>query len=84
MKITQIAQDVVKNKTAVLIRLREHGEYDVKPMFTGSKRGWVVLDAMTAQAIVKVREALKDSPKVDKFDFLPLRTLVDFCWKHVG
>lgn len=82
MKISLIAKDVVQNG-AVLIRFRAIGEYDVKPLFTGNKRGWTILDATTAQAIVTVREALKDNPNVEKFDSIPLRELVAFCWRHV-
>lgn len=82
MTITQIAKDVLQNGAA-LIRSRGIGEYDVKPLFTGNKRGWTILDATTANAIVTVREALKDNPNVAKFDSIPLRQLVDFCWRHV-
>jgi hypothetical protein len=82
MTITDIAKHVVENG-AVLIRPREIGEYDMKPLFTGSKRGWAVLDATTASAITAVREALKDNPNVHKFDRIPLPRLLDFVWKHV-
>jgi hypothetical protein len=82
MTISEIAKDVVENG-AVLIRPRGIGEYDVKPLFTGSKRGWVVLDATTAGAITAVREALKDNPNVAKFDRIPLGRLIDFVWKQV-
>jgi hypothetical protein len=83
MTITQIAKHVLDNG-AVLIRPREIGEYDMKPLFTGNNRGWTVMDATTANAINTVREALKDNPKVDKFDCIPLGKLVDFCWNHVS
>ena len=83
MTITQIAKHVLDNG-ACLIRPREIGEYDVKPLFTGNKRGWVVMDATTASAIHTVREALKDNPNVAKFDRIPLPRLLDFVWKHVS
>lgn len=83
MTITQIANHVVENG-AVLIRPREVGEYDMKPLFTGSKRGWVMLDATTANAIKTVRDALADNPNVHKFDRIPLGKLIDFVWKHVS
>lgn len=82
MTITQIANYAVENG-AVLIRPRDVGEYDMKPLFTGSKRGWVILDTTTANAIKVVREALSDNPNVHKFDRIPLRKLIDFVWKHV-
>ncbi len=83
MTISAIAKHVLENG-AVLIRPREVGEYDVKPLFTGSKRGWAVMDATTANAIHTVREALKDNPNVAKFDRIPLGKLLDFVWKHVS
>lgn len=88
MKISQIAKDVVSKHGAVLIRPRSEngkwlGEYDVKPRFTGNKRGWIALDATTLNAINTVYEALADNPKIDKFDLIPLHKLIDFVWKHV-
>jgi hypothetical protein len=82
VKISAIAKDVLANG-ACLIRPRELGEYDVKPLFSGKKRGWVILDATTAAAINAVHEALANNPNRDKFDRIPLGKLVDFCWKHV-
>lgn len=82
MTISNIAKHVLEHG-AVLIRPRSVGEYDMKPLFTGNNHGWTVLDTQTANAINTVREALKDNAKVHLFDRIPLRKLVDFCWKHV-
>lgn len=89
MTITEIATKVVAEHSAVLIRLRSGGkgevkQYDCKPMFTGRKHGWIALDAMTAQAIMAVRNALKNPDQVAKFDTIPLMRLVDFCWRMVA
>jgi hypothetical protein len=83
MTITEIAKHVSVNG-AVLIRPRELGEYDMKPLFTGKKRGWMILDAFTASAITAVREALNDNPNAAKFDRIPLSKLLDFVWTHVA
>ena len=34
------------------------GEYDVKPLFTGNKRGWILLDLFSASALVAMHDAL--------------------------
>lgn len=47
-------------------------EYDCKPGFTGSKRGWVLLDSFTAGAIVAVFDALNEENKA-KFHKIPAR-----------
>ena len=71
-----------------LIRVRERNaetkviEYDCKPMFTGSKRGWVMLDSFTASAIVAVHNALNDQQR-PKLDTIRLPRLLDFVWKSV-
>ena len=86
MTISKILTEQPKN-AAFLIRQRERGEdkvyqYDVKPLFTGSKRGWVVLDAVTASMLRTVYCALRDDLK-PSFDRIQLHKLIDFGWKHV-
>jgi hypothetical protein len=74
---------------AVLIRYRKDSikagtaQYDVKPLFTGSKRGWTMLDHTTMCAMRAVYKALTTDAARAKFDRLPLSTLVEFSWKHV-
>jgi hypothetical protein len=83
MTISQIAKHTLENG-ACLIRHREGREYDVKPLFTGKKKGWSIMDATTAKAIITVYDALANNPKIDKFDAIPLPRLLDFVWKHVA
>lgn len=86
MTITQVLQET-KNG-AVLIRLRgdrikgQPIQYDCKPLFTGSKRGWTVLDSFTAGAMKAVYAALRPDLQA-KFDTIPLMRLLDVVWKHV-
>ncbi len=56
----QVAQEVFKTKSAHLFRPRknESGEYDCKPVFTGSHKGWTILDLFSASAIVQVHERI--------------------------
>lgn len=57
-------------------------EYDVKELFTGKKRGWVILDSFSASAVVAVYEALSAENKA-KANRIPLMRLVDFAFQHV-
>ena len=88
MTIIEVANKA-KEDGAQLIRYRkdshketETAQYDCKPMFTGSKRGWIYIDSSTASAMTAVYNALKPELQA-KFNNLPLGKLVDFCWKHV-
>ncbi len=88
MTISEIVKQS-QDSGAVLIRYRANShketgtaQYDCKPMFTGSKKGWIALDVMTSGAILAVYNALNETQRA-KFDNIPLGKLVDFCWKHV-
>lgn len=88
MTITQIAQQVLDQHSAVQIRFRagakgEVKEYDCKPLFSGSRRGWTVMDATTANAVTTVYRALS-ADKRPTFDTIPLSRLIDFCWRMVA
>lgn len=65
MKFLEAAKMVVESKTAHLIRPRkgEDMEYDAKPIFTGSKKGWTLLDTFTASAITSVAAIASPSTK---------------------
>lgn len=85
MTITQIAQQVLAEHSAVYVRYRSGGhgepkEYDSKPLFMGSRKGWTVLDATTAAAIMVVFRGLKPELQA-KVDTIPLARLVEFCWR---
>ncbi len=85
--------EIVKNSHesgAVLIRYRANShketgtaQYDCKPLFTGSKKGWTMLDITTAGAMLAVYNALRPELQA-KYDNIPLGRLVDFCWKQVA
>lgn len=87
MTISVIAQKTV-TEGAQLIRVRERNpetkviEYDCKPIFTGSKRGWTMLDSFTAGAIMAVYNALNETNR-PKLDTIRLPRLLDFVWSHV-
>ncbi len=88
MTISQIAQQVTTEKSAVQIRFRDGGkgeakQYNCKPLFSGSRRGWTVLDTTTSGAIMAVYKGLRDDLK-PSFDTIPLSRLIDFCWRMVA
>lgn len=60
----------------------EPKEYDIKPLFTGNKRGWVVLDLTTANAMNTVYNALSEENQ-RKWDNIHVVRLVEFTWEHV-
>ncbi len=85
--------EIVKNSHesgAVLIRYRTNShketgtaQYDCKPLFTGSKKGWMVMDITTASAMLAIYNALKPEHQ-KKFDNIPLGKLIDITWKHAA
>ncbi len=88
MTISEIVKQS-QDSGAVLIRYRANShketgtaQYDCKPMFTGSKKGWMLMDAFTASALLAVFNALKPESQA-RFDNIPLGKLVDFAWKQV-
>jgi len=88
MTITDIAKQVVQERSAVQVRFRSGGkgevrEYDMKPLFTGRKRGWVLVDMQTANAILTVYEGLREDLRA-RVDTVPMGQLVEFCWKAVA
>lgn len=83
------AANQAKTDGAQLIRYRKDShketgtaQYDCKPMFTGSKRGWIALDSFTASAITAVFGAVRPDLQA-KLVNLPLGRLIDICWKNV-
>ena len=62
MTSIEIARTAATNG-AQLFRPRKDspGEYDCKPMFTGSHRGWVIMDSFSASAIVAVWNGLNET-----------------------
>ncbi len=89
MTISEIVKGS-KESGAVLIRYRAEShketgtaQYDVKPLFTGKKKGWTIIDSFTASAMLAVYNALSPAMQV-KFDNIPLGRLVEFTWKQVA
>lgn len=83
------ASEIIKDDGLVLIRERkeEHTkgkpwQYDVKPAFTGSKKGFVYLDAFTKSALKAVYNALSDENR-QRYDNIHILRLIDFAWKNV-
>ena len=88
MVLTEI-MDQVETDGAMLVRHRKEDHqkqtpyhYDAKDLFTGSKRGWLMLDHTTVGAMRACYNALGEENK-HKWDCIPLTRLVDFTWKHV-
>ncbi len=90
MLISEITKQVVSGSSALMIRPRkdmfEKGmpkHYDVKPLFTGSKKGWVIIDLTTANAMNAVYHALS-TPMKEKWNTIPVNKLINFTWSHVS
>lgn len=85
MKFLEAAKMVVETKTAHLIRPRRGAdmEYDAKPMFTGSKRGWTLLDLFTASAINAVADSVGQGTK-DLMNSLKPGVVAKVAFQHVG
>jgi hypothetical protein len=91
MTASEIIKKVVDEKSACLIRLRkgypikgEPIQYDVKPIFTGNKKHWIMLDLTTASAMLACYNALKDTGRdMGKWDRIWILKLVDFTWSNV-
>lgn len=58
----------------------EPWQYDVKEMFTGKKKGWIVLDAFTSSAMLQVYNAMNPEQQ-SKYNTIHFLRLVDFTWK---
>ena len=83
------ASEIIKTEGIQLVRMKkiEHKpgtpyQYDVKDAFTGSKKGFVYLDAFTKSAMLQVYNALNDNQKA-LYDNISMKRLVDFTWKVV-
>jgi len=89
MFASQIQKQIVDNHSACLIRPRKEErvkgqpiQYDVKPLFTGNKKGWVLLDVTTAHALQTCYNALSPANQ-ERWDRISIIKLVDFTWEHV-
>lgn len=89
MNIIEIA-NLVRTEGAQLIRNRkeEHikgndWQYDTKPLYTGSKRGWQIIDSYSASALLAVYNGL-NADNQSKFARVHINKLLDFCWSKVA
>lgn len=94
MTIEQVSAQVIAEKSAKLIRYRKDSvlsggtaQYDVKDLFTGSNRGWMILDMVTAGALCQLfSHAAKQAERENKPDLirklcnLPIPRLTAICW----
>jgi len=84
MTIIETARKVTTDKSAQLVRehKKELRRYDVKPLFTGSHRGWFILDLFTASAICAVADAINQE-NLAKFQELALPKVLKITWSLV-
>lgn len=88
MTLSVLTEKIVTEHGAMLIRFRERDsvgdiQYDTKPTFTGSKRGWTLFDSFTASAVQAVYKAVNPANQA-KFNRIPLAKLLPLVWKSVG
>jgi hypothetical protein len=82
----EVARTVTEQKQCHLARARKEqtpGEpiqYDCKPTFTGSHKGWFYVDLFSASAIVQVYDAINEENKV-KYGRLPLPKMASIAFK---
>ncbi len=86
MKAIDIFRAANAEHSAKLARPRKDcpGEYDARDYCeSGNKRGWMLIDATTANAVTRVHEALSPANQA-KFENLSLLRMVDIAWKLVS
>ena len=83
MRSFELAQHVVDHGVQLFRPTKDKpGEYDHKDFFTGSKRGWLALDAFSASAILAVYKVMK--PEIQtKFEVWPPQKQAAFAFKYV-
>ncbi len=60
----------------------EPGQYELCEPFENGK-GWTWLDAVTANVVCQVHDALSPDRR-EKFKALPAEVVLKFCWKVAG
>lgn len=73
--------EAVRDGGLRMIRLREDvpGQYDLCEAFENGT-GWTWLDAVTANVVCQVHDALSPD-RQEKFEALPAGVILHFCWK---
>lgn len=80
-KISDEGAQLIRPRDAICLK-GEVIKYDVKPLFSGNKKGWVILDGFTASAMLVTYNALSEQNR-KRYDAVPLSRLIDFTWKNV-
>lgn len=80
MNAIEICRKIIAEHQCHVVRHRGGSEYDAKAWGTGNHRGWVIVDAFTASAIVQVYDALNVDNKI-KFSGLTLEKMATVAFK---
>lgn len=82
MNAIEIAQKVSAERQAVYIRESKtvSGQYDIRDLESGTKKGWTIMDGYTASAIVAVYSALNEANKII-YAALPLNKMATVAFK---
>ena len=88
MVISDITKHVLGNGAVLIRNRKEHQkgaryEYDMKPLWSGNKRRWILLDITTANALATCYNALSPEAR-SRWDCIHVTRLVNFAWKHVS
>ena len=82
----EVARAVVTEKQCHLARPRQEqapGEpiqYDCKPTFTGSHKGWFYVDLFSASAITQIYDAINETNR-EKYSRLPLPKMAQIAFQ---
>lgn len=79
------AARLVLKKGAQLLRPKKDApgnQYDAKPLFTGKRRGWIILDSFSASALVAVHDALPEEKRA-VFANAPVTRALTLAWRCV-
>lgn len=73
--------EVVRADGLHMIRPNENtpGQYDLCESFE-HRKGWIWLDAVTANLVCQVHDALSPD-RQQKFEAMPAGAILNFCWK---
>jgi hypothetical protein len=81
----EVCRKVAAEHSLHLVRAKKGatpGTYEAK-VWEGNKRGWTLLDATSANCVVKVYDALNPTNQA-KIATLSAERTLDICWKMVG
>lgn len=84
MKAIEVFQKVKRDGLQLAKQRKDFpGEYDCKGFYDGGKKkGWVYIDALTANAVLTVFNSCNDVQK-ERFEKFNLISMVNFSWKCI-